>query len=245
MANVKSAGVRELIIDRCLQKRRGYTIEELMEKVNEALMFEGLPAVTSTNTIRNDLTNISNRWKKSLVKGKRRQAIVYAYEDPEFSIYNSQLTRAELRQLHAVLMNAKFLDAYQGSIMYPELCEKLSGILELGFYEQPILLYENVPTKKELDHLNVLYDCIQTRKVVLMEYLLGKRPRSDTIHPYFLRQHRQQWHLLGSENKEKKSICIPIKMVVSIDVDIGTEYIPNTVFDVQDYYEKLFKKTSM
>ncbi len=245
MANVKSAGVRELVLDRCLRKRRGYTVEELMEKVNETLMFEGLPVITSTNTIRNDLTNISNRWKKSLVKGKRRQAIVYAYEDPNFSIYNSQLTREELRQLHTVLMNAKFIDAYQGSIMYPELCERLAGILELSFYEQPILLYENVPTKKELQHLNMLYDCIQEKQVVFMKYYFEKRPRSDSIHPYFLRQNKQQWHLLGSESKEQKAVNIPIKTVISIDVDVGTEYIPNKIFDVEDYYKKLFKKSSV
>lgn len=245
MANVKSAGVRELVIDRCLQERRGYTIEELMEKVNKALMFEGLNPVTSTNTIRNDLTNISNRWKVSLVKGKRRQAVVYAYSDRDFSIYYSQLTHAELRQLHAVLMNVKFLDAYQGSSLFPELCEKLEGILQLNFYQQPILLYENVPTEKELAHLHLLYDCIQARQVVLVVHTHERAsPAEDTIHPYFQRQHRQQWHLLGSENKELKAVCIPIRKVVSITVDYDTEFIPNRVFDVEEYYRRLFKNTN-
>jgi len=243
MANVKSAGVREIIIDRCLQKRCGFTIEELMEKVNRALMFEGLPTVTSSNTIRNDLTNIGNRWKKTLLKRKRRQAILYAYADPTFSIYNGQLTDAELRQLHAVLMDAKYLDAYQGSIMYAELCEKFADILQLRYYQQPILLYENVPTEKELSHLNMLYDCIQTKKVVILVHMFGKRPKQDTIHPYFLRQKQQKWHLLGAENKALSAVCIPIKKVVSIDVDIGTEYVPNKVFDVDNFYNELYKKS--
>ena len=45
MANVKSAGVREIILDRCLRKRRGYTVNELLDKVNKELEFNGLSPV--------------------------------------------------------------------------------------------------------------------------------------------------------------------------------------------------------
>ena len=58
MANVKSASVREIVIDRCLREQRGYTARELMERVNETLEFEGLRPITSVNTIHNDLVNI-------------------------------------------------------------------------------------------------------------------------------------------------------------------------------------------
>ena len=69
-------------------------------------------------------------------------------------------------------------------------------------------------------------------------------PAEDIVHPYFLRQHGQQWHLLGSENKELKAVCIPIRTVESITVDVETEFVPNRVFDVDKYYRQLFKNTS-
>ncbi len=51
MANVKNAGIREIIIDRCLQNRDGRTVLQIMDACNDALKAHGLRPVTSANTI--------------------------------------------------------------------------------------------------------------------------------------------------------------------------------------------------
>ena len=63
MANVKNGAFRESIIDRCLVSRRGYSTQEIFEKVNEALHNRGDMPITSLNTIRNDILSIESRWR--------------------------------------------------------------------------------------------------------------------------------------------------------------------------------------
>lgn len=241
MANVKSAGVRELIIDKCLQERRGYTITQLMERVNKALRMDGLRPVTSGNTIRNDIENIANRYKQPINRVKRGHAIYFSYRDPTFSKFKCQLSNTELRLFHNILMNLKFIDLYQGSIMYNEMSEALKEQLQLRFYQQPILLYENIPTEKELETFRVLYDCICSQTVVRLTYQLGRAgPRIDTVHPHFMRQQRQQWHLLGQKAKDNNPICLPVRCIMEIEEDEQTEYVPNKKFDVEKYYQSLY-----
>ena len=57
MANTKHSVAREIIIDRLLHKRRGYSVYEMLDIVNEALEFEGFAPVT-LNTIRRDIETI-------------------------------------------------------------------------------------------------------------------------------------------------------------------------------------------
>ena len=238
MANVKSAGVRELIIDRCLQNPRGHTIEELMVIVNRALQADGLPVVTSTNTIRNDIENIANRWKQAIKRWKRRQAIVYAYDDPCFSIYDGQLTKGELKQLYQVLQTLMYLDAYHGSIIYRCMCDQLKVILQTDHFQQPILFYDRVPSEQEINHFYTLFDCIQNQVPVKIEHVRVEDNNTAlaTVHPYFMRQHLQQWHLLGNDHDECRVKCLSLANIVSIERDFETAFIPGQKTDMQEYY---------
>jgi len=243
MANVKSAGVRELIIDKCLQERRGYTITQLMDCVNKALRMDGLRPVTSGNTIRNDIENIANRYKQPINRVKRGHAIYFSYRDPTFSKFKCQLNNSELRLFHNILMNLKFIDVYQGSIIYNEMSEALKEQLQLRFYQQPILLYENIPTEKELETFRVLYDCICSQTVVRLTYRLGSAsPEKHTVHPHFMRQEQQRWHLLGQKAEDNNPFCLPVRYIMEVEEDDKTEYIPNTAFEVEKYYNSLYKR---
>lgn len=60
MANVKNGAYREMVIDRCLQSREGYSTMEIMEKCNHALERIGQATITAANTVRNDILEIEN-----------------------------------------------------------------------------------------------------------------------------------------------------------------------------------------
>jgi len=242
MANVKSAGVREIILDRCLKKRRGYSVNELLEKVNKELEFNGLRPVTSGNTIRNDLTNISNRWQQPIEEFKRGHAVCYRYEDPSFSIYQGQLSRSEIKILHSVLINAKFQDLYQGCSLFDELISKMEGQLYPHAYQQPILLYENIPDERAQRHQTMLYNCIRCQQPVRITFSSGQSGQTSFIvHPYFLRQQDSRWHLLGQEDKTLKPVCISVSDIISIEESKGTIFVPNTTFSAEKYYDALRK----
>ncbi len=234
--------MRELIIDKCLQERRGYTITQLMDRVNKALRLDGLRPVTSGNTIRNDIENIANRYKQPINRVKRGHAIYFSYRDANFSKFKCQLSNAELRLFHNILMNLKYIDVYQGSIMYNEMSEALKEQLQLRFYQQPILLYENIPTEKELQTFRTLYDCICSQTVVRLTYQLGRAgPKNDTVHPHCMRQQQQRWHLLGQKAKDYNPICLPVRCISHIEEDDKIAYIPNKAINVEEYYESLYR----
>lgn len=93
MANTKNALLRTMVIDRCLSdKTRKYSTYDIMEECNKALSAKGMAEVTSTNTIRDDISAIQERWMvdiESTVSGRHRY---YAYSDPNFSIYKGNIT---------------------------------------------------------------------------------------------------------------------------------------------------------
>jgi hypothetical protein len=240
MANVKNAGVREIIIDQCLQKRRGYTINELKDRVNETLEFEGLPLVTSGNTIRNDLENIGNRHKQALEKFKRGHAICYRYKDASFSIFNGQLTTGEMRQLYRILQNLKFMDQFQGSELCTHLMERIKDQVYLDCYEQPILIYENTMTLEEQRNILSLCECMGYKQPVHLVYKdKASTLNSVTVHPYFLRQERMQWHLMGCDEHTRKPVRIPTCKIVSVEEADNVEFVPNTIFNMEEFYKIL------
>ena len=239
---MKSAGVREIILDRCLRERKGYSINELLDKVNMELEFNDLRPVTSGNTIRNDLTNISNRWNKAIDEFKRGHATCYRYRDPSFSIFNGQFSLSEIKVLHSVLLNTKFMDLYQGCSLFQELFNKMEGQVYPNAYEQPILLYENIPDERVQRHFESLYDCIRRKQPIsiVCERNNGS-PAKGIVHPYFLRQKNRQWHLLGLDDQLRKPLCIPVRNIRKIECAEDVPFIPNTTFSAGDYYETLRK----
>jgi hypothetical protein len=241
--NVKSAGVRELVLDRLLRNPRGYTVNELMERVNKELVFEGLRPITAGNTIRNDLTNISNRFKQPIREVTRGHAIYFSYEDPNFTIYKSQLTQRELRLIYALLQNIKYLDAWHGSIIYQELEETVRDFVQLDCYQLPFVIYENYTSDEEQRHLCMLNDCICSQMAVKITFVQNKAgPKLLTIHPYFLRQHERLWHVLGLDAATGAAVCIPLHEIKSIVCDETTDYIPNRNYNADEFFALLHLK---
>ena len=114
MANVKSGAFREIIIDRCLQSRRGYSTMEIMKKCNDALERRCEPLITATNTIRNDILSIENRWNVVVEPIKIGRNIRYRYQDPNFSIFNFPLNENEIAQLNQAVSLLKRFEGMPG-----------------------------------------------------------------------------------------------------------------------------------
>jgi hypothetical protein len=121
MANVKNGAYREIIIDRCLQTRRGYSTQEILEKCNRALERRGDPPITALNTIRNDILSIENRWKVIVESVKSGRNVRYRYQDPEFSIFNSPLNEFEIEQLTQAVSVLRRFEGMPGSKCFQQI----------------------------------------------------------------------------------------------------------------------------
>lgn len=239
MANTKHSAAREIIIDRLLRNRRGYSIQELLEIINRSLEMDGFRPVTA-NTIRNDIRNIMYGYKLKVHVEKRGFREYFMYEDPESTIYNGVLTFGELAHLHSALLSIRYQDEMQGSLMYQQLSERLCGLLDFESISEPILIYERIPVQQELDVFQSLYENIRTKTPVYVDYKKSSKDKGlrVLIHPYYLRQRGYKWYLLGHDATNGKSVDVYIGEFSHVTAANEVEYIPNSEFQLNDYYTK-------
>lgn len=129
MANVKKGRLRELILDRYLKTGRGYTVMQLKEIVNRGLDLEGYTPVTSHVTIYSDINTIAGFWKQPIRRRQEGRTVFYSYRDPDFSIYDGQLTDGELNALYKILSAIKNLKNFKYKEEVEHILENISVIL--------------------------------------------------------------------------------------------------------------------
>ena len=240
MANSKHSAAREIIIDRLLHERRGYSVHEIIDIVNRQLEEDGFPPVC-INTIRNDMDIIRYRYRIPLDIVKRGQRLIYRYADPNQTIFKTVLTFGELQHIQSAIQSIIFRDPIQASLMYKQISERLGHLLKLDTLGEPILIYEEIPDLDELKMFQSMYNYIQSKSPAIITYKpgRGKREREIVVHPYFLLQKNQKWNLLCFNGTDEKPAEIPITDIKHVAPADGVEFIPNTYFDFKEYYKKL------
>ena len=244
MANSKHSAAREIIIDRLLHERRGYSVHEIIDIVNRQLEADGFPPVC-INTIRNDMDIIRYRYRIPLDIVKRGQRLIYRYADPNQTIFKTVLTFGELQHIQSAIQSIIFRDPIQASLMYKQISERLGHLLKLDTLGEPILIYEEIPDLDELKMFQSMYNYIQSKSPAIITYKpgRGKKEREIVVHPYFLLQKNQKWNLLCYNGTDEKPAEIPITTISNVAPADGVELIPNKYFDFKEYYKKL-KKTA-
>ena len=240
MANSKRSVAREIIIDRLLHERCGYSVHEIVEIVNRQFEADGFPPVC-INTIRNDMEMIMYRYRIPLIIEKRGQRLFYRYEDPNQTIFKTVLTFGELQHIQSAIQSIIFRDPIQASLMYKQISERLGHLLKLDTLGEPILIYEEIPDLDELKMFQSMYNYIQSKSPAIITYKpgRGKKEREIVVHPYFLLQKNQKWNLLCFNGTDEKPAEIPITAISHVAPAEGVELIPNTYFDFKEYYKKL------
>ena len=239
MANTKKASVREIVIDRLLHQRRGYTVQEILEKVNDELQLEGFGTV-SLNTIRNDIQNFRSLYKQSLHIVKKSYYTYIRYENPNFTIFNNVFTHSELRLIHSAILSISYMDELQGHLVYRQLCDQLGNQLELSSDDEPILIYENSPSEIELGVFQLLYEYIRTHSPAAITYIPGsfEEEREIQVHPYFLRQKEHKWYLLCRNATDNCPEEIPISIITRVASSNDLKFQPNEDFSLKDLLPK-------
>ena len=240
MANTKHSAAREIIIDRLLRERRGYSIQEMLDIVNYELEQEGFRPV-SKSTIRNDIHNFQYLFRMRLHVEKHSYREYFMYEDPECTMFQNLLTFGEMQHLHSALQSIRFLDGVQGTLMYKQLSDRLCSLLNVETAHEPVVIYDTPPTLNTMRKFQVLYEYIRTQTPADISYrtMNGELIKAVTVHPYYLRQKGLDWYLLGHDEAKDKPTEIPILAITNIHMAEGTEFVPNKDFDLKDYYKEL------
>lgn len=240
MANTKHSVGREIIIDRLLHKRRGYSLYEMLDIVNQELELSGFKPVT-LNTIRNDIDNFRTLYKQKIEVEVRNRKNYYRFEDPESTIFNNVLTYGELRHLHSALICIRYKDVVQGTLMYDQISQRLADILDIDPASDPIVIYDSIPKRNSLKRFQTLYEYIRTKTPCIITVRNDQNGQEDlVIHPYFLHQRDNDWTLLCHDSTNNTSAEIPLTSIIRLATSYE-KFIPNKDFPLRNFYmDKLF-----
>lgn len=200
----RNALIRYRTIDNCLRnKYRQWTLDDLIEACSEALYeYEGIDKGVSRRSVQMDL-----QMMRSEKLGYNAPIIVldkkyYTYEDPDYSITNIPLTDQDLGKLTEVV---EILRQFKGFTHFNELngmVQRLEDRIHTAKTKQaPIIDLEKNDNLKGLEWIDAIYQAILKKKAISLTYQSFKAREANTFtfHPYFLKEYRNRWFVLGTK----------------------------------------------
>ena len=240
MPDNRKALLRYKVLDKCLNdKYHKYFIEDLVEKVNEALEDAGIRPVSKRQIYADiDFMKSIDGWEapiESKQYGKRKY-LAYTYD---FSIMETPVTEMELEQLETLITS---LSRLQGIPMYDWIDELLMNLrfrFGLRSEDNQLIAFEQNRDMQGLRYLSDLINSTIKRKPVSITYHpFGKDVLKWIIHPYYLKQYNNRWFLLGY-NAEYEDLSI-----VALDRIEGLEladipFVRNKDFNFDAYFRDI------
>ncbi len=242
MSTNKHAMIRYQALDRCFSRRYGeYYIEDLISECNRAIYeFTGVQEGVKRRTVFNDIAFMESPqgWNapiRRIYVGKR---CYYRYSDPDFSINKKDFSEAELDRLDEALVMLNRFKGAEGFDWVDEFVANFEDKLGRRRNTVPVIGYEKNPYLKGLENLSVIYNCIVNRQVIKVTYShFTKGELVYVVHPYYLKQYNNRWFLFGVTERDRTSLTnLPLDRIVGIE-PVHIEYLPNTGFDFEGYFE--------
>lgn len=243
MANIKNEAFRESIIDMCLHSRRGYSTKEMMEECNNALECRGEPLITATNTIRNDILHIGNRWNVVIETIKTGRNIRYRYKDSNFSIFNCPLNENDITQLNQAVSTLRRFEGMPGLEWVDELNAHL--LLTINFEKRKVVGFDTNKCLKGIEFFTPLFECICQKKVIELQYQSYKDKTTNTyiVHPYYLKEYNQRWFLFALNEGYQNITIFPLDRIKGLR-KISAVFVENNKIDFENYFDKIIGVSS-
>lgn len=242
--------IRYQALDACFSNRyRQFYIEDLIDACNKALEEFYIAKEDPINdeeyhvkrrTIFNDIAYMesSEGWNAPIKRCYEGHRCFYRYEDENFSINKRDFSEAELDKLDEALIMLNRLNGEAGFDWVSEFVANFEDKLGRKKNTTPVIGYEKNPFLKGIENLSVLYNYIVNRQVIKIKYQhFTQGEMIHYFHPYYLKQYNNRWFLFGITDHDKDFLTnLPLDRITEIE-PTHIEYIPNTKFDFEEYFE--------
>ncbi|SCX78936.1 helix-turn-helix transcriptional regulator [Flavobacterium caeni] len=247
MATNKLALIRYKTIDNCLKNRfRKWTLEDLMEKVSDALYeYEGISSGVSKRTVQGDIQMMRSDklgYNAPIVIVDRK---FYSYEDKDFSITNSPINTADMEKMKEIVSVLKHLNGFSYFDEMSDMIAKLeNNLYKSSDKKKNYIQFEGNTRLKGLEHINPLYQAILNKIPLLIEYQSFKalQSRQQIYFPYLLKEYRNRWFLLAKPQKG-------MLLTLALDRIVGFHQLQKDIFveydgvDFERYFDDLLGVT--
>ena len=250
----KHADIRYDTLDRLLQRDSVENTCEMLRQACSDAILEHDPnypfAEVSVRTFRDDIKYLSEKAKRAEVdieikKGESHGEIhyYYKYSRPGFSIHQNELSSEEVGQLSGAM---KLLAKFQGLPEYDkisELVEKLRSKYQVDITGETCIEYEHIDTVGE-ESLSDVLNCIINKKPIQLTYRpYGREEKEWLIHPYFLKEYRNRWFLLGYNETEGRYSTLALDRISPDFEPSNQPFIPNTSVNYRTFFDNVIGVT--
>ena len=238
MPESKNQPKRIRIINDCLaQKGIYWSTKELLAKMADADL------KVSVRTLRADIADMkydSQLGYEAPIESDKAMGGYY-YSNPDYSIDKLPLNNHDITALE---MAATTLKQYQYIPLMNEFNTIIDKIIRVvnrvkrGNYETILdfIEFEKTPTAIGLEHMDAIIEAIQKHSCLKIEYQSFEfsQPRTVIIHPYFIKEYRNRWYVIGLKDGANAIRIYAFDRIVKAETT-STFYKKNIIFQENDY----------
>ena len=231
----KNAYLRYQILDQCFSnKHRRFNIDDLVDFVSEKLGYN-----ISLRQIREDIANLRLSPYHAPIRAQQYDGkkCYYHYSDPDYSIFNNELTTEEVANLRSTI---DMLSRYRGIPTNAWLEEVISN-LEYRFgvkaNSENLISFEQNDMLKGLEHLTGIIDATinhQTLEIAYQSYW-GEN-RNIVVYPYYVKQYNGRWFLFGLNDEKGKIESYALDRIESYACSTHP-FVENITTDFASYFD--------
>lgn len=170
MPNTKNYSTRLRVLDQCLRSGHAYSGKELTDFINRELELRGEPTITSRTTLMDDLLNIENEYHTTILRKKHGRQTTYQYEDPNFSIFSTELSEDDLLHLSQALDILRRFDGMPEASWVSELGARLNLCMNNHKEVRAAVGFESAIYNKGMEHFTPLFNAIRKKTTVELRY---------------------------------------------------------------------------
>ena len=236
MPNTKNYSTRLRVLDQCLRSGHAYSGKELTEFINRELELRGEPTITSRTTLMDDLLNIENEYHTNIVRKKHGRQTTYQYEDPNFSIFSTELSEDDLLHLSQALDILQRFDGMPEADWVSELSARLNLCMSNHKEVRAAVGFESSMHNKGMEHFTPLFNAIRKKTTVELRYQSFRMadPQTLIVHPYYLKQYNNRWFLFCCNGDHTNLSNYPLDRILSVKL----AHVPyrDTDIDFNEYF---------
>lgn len=218
MPNTKNYSTRLRVLDQCLRSGHAYSGKELTDFINRELELRGEPTITSRTTLMDDLLNIENEYHTNIIRKKHGRQTTYQYEDPNFSIFSTELSEDDILHLGQALDILRRFDGMPEADWISELGARLNLCMNNRNEVRAAVGFESAIYNKGMEHFTPLFNAIRKKTTVELRYQSFKmtEPQTLIVHPYYLKQYNNRWFLFCCNGDHTNLSNYPLDRILSV-----------------------------
>lgn len=241
MPVTKNAFLRYKILDRCFSGSVRYSIDELLDFVNDELEAQGEYGI-SLRQLREDIKNMRSIYDAPIdAKPNWGRKCYYAYSDEDYSIFKSDISDEDYKALQSTLgMLAKYKVT---NVWLEDIIANLEHRFDIVPNTEKLVFFDENRNLKGLEFLSDIIKHTVAHEAIDVVYR-SYRGHEETycFHPYCVKQYNGRWFVLGYESKYGRISNFALDRVVSFKKS-DRQFVVNTFIDVDDYFKDIIGVT--